>query len=174
MDKREGIGSDYEGGKLVYEGEFKYDKRNGTGVFIKADGTKQKALWLDGVNKEVDPASAPKPEFVLTGIDDSFDGGNINKWDMYSGGLRAEMKSSVLKITSLQSGSGFIRKELPGKLSFDKKDDWAFEVNATKTVGDNFASWSIGWYNGDLLVNNQGIVLFVFPKDQHIQTKLIH
>jgi len=153
------MGTEYDKqGKIVFEGNFKMGVRDGKGKLYKADGTAMEGIWVNGVNKEIDPSSVPKANVVLKEINENFENKNANNWpDNSYSGCTIEIKKGVYKVRSGLKGYGNTKIPLPGGISFSSDDDWSFEITAKQTGGNRIGYWGLGWDDGKFLVHQMDV-----------------
>jgi hypothetical protein len=139
--EKHGFGTDFDSlGNVAYEGNFKEGKRHGEGKFFAADGTFVEGVWVEGENAEIDPSSIREPEFLLTEINEDFENGNVNKWEI--------SYKHTLTEGSYQVEAGYLsRVTVPGQISFEPTDDWMFEVTVKKDGGPATTQWGLSWDN---------------------------
>lgn len=155
--KKDGIGTDYDKtGKMVYEGGFKNDKRNGAGKFYAADNKVSNGTWVDGVNAEIDPSSVPKVAFALKEINENFNNSNANQWitDSFQ-----ELKKGSYTLRGITK-----KTAIPGNISFKATDDWTYEASMKKVKGVISATWGIGWDNAQFMLHELGFAYFNYNK----------
>ena len=158
-DQRDGAGVEYDKkGKILFEGNFANDVREGKGKLYKEDKSIVEGVWVKGINKD-----AGESEIIKPGAGKLFEENfkdNQNLWTINSSYFVATVEKGVYHIECMGGASDYdnFRIDIPGDLNVTESDDWSIEVTGKSTnknrVGDSFG---LGWDNAQFTVNPMSI-----------------
>ena len=154
-DYKDGTGTEYDKkGKILYEGDFAADLREGKGKLYKEDGSVVEGIWVKGINKE---AGEEKPSAATTNksFEENFKD-NQNLWLHNSPYCVATVEKGVYHIDCAGGYKDYnnFTIDIPGGVSFESTDDWSLEVTGRSGNKHGMGSYfGIGWDRAEFTVS---------------------